>query len=397
VKRFLLALVVFTGAMALALNAQTPDSTRTDSVAVWSKHTTEWYSHTVVETDTVEVPRPLATGVDSLTKGDTTFYAFWSERITKTEDSAKVVVRAPAKTFGKPFGPADLFDVTNPAPFTYNGGESSALPKYLLENIVKARQKRIAFIANLPCGSHSSIDGGRCMSLNANGVWTFDRVKYVALLEAFNTPEVRTAVAQAYREGWLVGINLMDEPWVSGGDDGAGTVVPNSWGPKGTVTKAVADGLCVEAKRIFPEVPVGMSESHRNWDTSNDLKVCDIGIEQFSYRFGDPVAWREAALAKARRGGSQRVFSFNIINGGTQDKTGTWDCPGIIKGSRSPNCGMTEAQIKQVVEALGDLGCGGLMMWKYDATRFARPDWKRAFEYGAALQAQREARPCTRR
>ena len=394
--------------MLFAGVASAQDSTKTkkDSVAVthWDYTVTneKFYTRvevdTVVDVDTVSVPT-VATGVDSTKKGDTTFYAFW--HTGKIVDSTKFNVASSGGTpTAKLFGPMRLYDEGLSYVFTGSSGEASGgNPQFLLDNIAIARRTGKPFIANLPCGSHSSITGGRCMKQNADGVWVYSRENFLAALRAFDRPDVKAAVEAAVRDGLIIGFNLMDEPWVSGGDDGAGTIVPNSWGPPGTVTKAEVDLLCTEAKRIFPVGAMGTSDHLTAWEPSKNRLKCDFGIFQYSHRFGDVTTWRQSTLARAARGGYDVVYSFNILNGGTQDKDdGTWDCrtQGGIKGSRKPNCAFTPTQMVNVTTVLGDAGKGILAFWRFDAL-FARADWKTAFNEMARIQSARQPKPITRR
>jgi hypothetical protein len=398
VKRIIYALAFLAGAFAMPLSGQTPDSVKQGTP------TREFYTKiakpdTVTVTDTVRVaskpdtvwmPSVYPKGVDTVKYGiDSLRLTFWSTG--RINDSTSLVVLPPPPTLGKPFGPSSLFEATSVYPFTYSGGENSASPQWLLDNIALARSKGVSFIANLPCGSHVN-----CLT-DVNGVPTFDRLKWEARLARYNTPEIRAAVDMAYDDGVLQAINVMDEPWVYGGDDGSGNIVSNTWGPKGTMTKVRVDSLCASAKKVFDRVPVGTSDHNTVFDPSHDFKVCDIGISQFSYRYGAPVAWRDTAMAMAKRGSYQRVFSFNVLNGGTQDKDGVWDCSkqGGVKGTRAPNCAMTAVQVIETVTALGDVGCAGLMMWQYDAIKFAL--WSKVINEAAGIQAARPRRPCTAR
>lgn len=362
----------------------------------------ETYARTVVE-DTVSFAPVFTAGggtIDStgLYKAGTTagtYNVIATEAKSGLADTAVVTIVVPPPTtggaLGKPYGPSALMhDTSNNGPFTYDGGASSNKPQWLLDNINEARNRGLGFIANLPCGSHSASNPGYCLKQGSDGVWRFDRALFDAALAQYNTTEVKAAVAQAVKDGVLHGINLMDEPWVSGGGDG------NTWGPAGTMTRARVDSLCTEAKKLFPTAPVGTSNKLA-WDKSHTWKVCDIGIAQFSYRFGSPTAWRDSVLAMSKAGGYSAAFSFNVINGGTQDRDGVWDCKdqGGHKGQRSPNCGMTATQIVTAVKALGDAGCAGLMMWRNDNTKFTTwTDWIQAFKDAAAIQAQRYKKPC---
>jgi hypothetical protein len=48
------------------------------------------------------------------------------------------------------------------------------------------------------------------------------------------------------------------------------------------------------------------------------------------------------ALSIVQRDGMAVIFSFNILDGGVQDKSGTYDCAGTGGlGTNPPNCRMT--------------------------------------------------------
>jgi hypothetical protein len=295
----------------------------------------------------------------------------------------------PPVASGQPFGPISVFDAANPAPFTGDGGESAGKPEWLADKITEARQKKLVIIANLPCGGHNESNLGRCLALK-NGVATFSKARWDSAIGEFNTPAVRTLLAQAVKDSVIAAVNIMDEPWVSGGGDG------NTWGPEGTMTRQRVDSLCRQAKTILgPTVPVGTSDQTK-WQRSTTYKWkwCDVGIAQYSHRFGTVTAWRDSILSVSSAQGYLSVFSFNFINGGTQDRDGPWDCPGGHKGQRSPNCQFTPAQIITVVTALGDKGCGLQTFWRYDAARFALGGYATAFQQAATLQKQRPRKLC---
>jgi hypothetical protein len=172
--------------------------------------------------------------------------------------------------------------------------------------------------------------------------------------------------------------------------------VGNTWGPPGTITRARADSLCGFVKKLLPPgVPVGLSD-HLTWDPGKQLKVCDFTQPQFSNRFGDIARWRDSILARAAKAGHQTQFSFNILNGGTQDRDGTWDCKdqGGRKGQRQPNCQMTPTQVTAAVTQLGAKTCSGLMMWRYDPTRYSSADYLEVIRQGLLLQKSRYLDPC---
>jgi hypothetical protein len=335
----------------------------------------------------VPFKRDVAFGSDTLT-------VYGTATLTITIDSVVKKYTPPPIITGRPYGPSGLLSaMTQPyTPFTADPGASSNKPAYLLDNLSKAKDRKVSMVANLPCGSHSSANPGNCLVKNSSGVWVFSRARFDSAMKTYNTPAVRAAVDSAYRSGTLVFINLMDEPWVKGSGDG------NTWGPLG-LTRAQADSLCTTGRATFgPGVPLGTSDWSQ-WNPTAKTKICDVGLFQFSYRFGQPAMWRDTALTRATQGGYQAAFSFNIINGGTQDKSLPWDCAaeGGIKGQYAPNCQMTPAQTVTSGTALGASGCGVLMMWRYDSTRYAYTGFPAAFTTVAGLQAQRAVTPCKAR
>lgn len=379
------------------LRAQTPDSVRAGTP------TREFYTRVVPAppvVDTVLVPIALRSGADTAVSGDTTRIAFWHEGIARTQDSAKVVVKAPPLVLGKPFGPAALYTAPSTAPFTYAAGES-AEPRWIISKIDKARATNTKVMLSFPCGAHSLANPGNCLAWFGDTL-RFSQFRWDSLIGLYKDPLIQAAVQKGYAEGVIVGLNVMDEPWVYGGNDGSGSFVGNTWGVAGTITKAKADALCASVKAVFPGVPVGLSD-FREWEPTKDLKVCDFGLTQYVTRFGDVTTWREGELARAKRGGYPLVFSFNIVNGGTQDQDAlrktagwVWDCAkeGGAKGSNSPNCQATPTQVVAYVQALGDAGCGGLMMWRSYPERFGTPAYGQAFATALAIQAKRVQRPC---
>ena len=320
--------------------------------------------------------------------GPDTFAVYGQYITTVTVDS--VIQKKPTPppvVLGFPYGPIRLFDASVSAPFNGTGGVSSGSPQSLLDNITEARQRKTPFIANLPCGGHNAVNLGNCLSL-VNGVPTFNQLLFNAALEKYNTPAVRTAVQAAVKDSILIGVNLIDEAWVTGGGDG------NTWGPAGTMTRQRVDSLCRRARSVFgPGVPLGASDQTK-WQRTGKWDACDIGIAQFSYRYGSVTAWRDSILAISSAQGYESVFSTNFINGGTQDRNGPWDCPGSHKGQRAPNCQQTPTQHVAAIDALGEKGCGVVTMWRYDAARFALPGYATAFATAAALQAKRKRKVC---
>jgi hypothetical protein len=330
----------------------------------------------------------VISGTDTLT----VFGTYLTVTTVKVDSVVKKYTPPPVIT-GRPYGPSGLLNTPPPyTPFTADPGASSAKPQYLLDNITKARQRGVKFVAALPCGSHNVNNLGNCLVKLPNGTVTFSRQRFDSALATYNTPAMKAAIDSAYKDGTLITVNLMDEPWVKGGGDG------NTWGPNG-LTRVQADSSCATAKAgAFKNVPVGTSDaSPKIWpNTSGNLKVCDVGIAQFSFRYGDPVKWRDTLIVMSTAAGYQSVFSFNWINGGTQDKGTPWTCAaqGGVKGQGPPNCTMTPAQITQSGTALGSSGCGSLMMWRFDSLRQSNVKFPPAFKSVADLQKQRAVTPC---
>jgi hypothetical protein len=232
-------------------------------------------------------------------------------------------------------------------------------------------------------------DHGNYLSV-IDGQLQFDRNKWNAKMQTFNTAEIRRAVAAGVADGVVVGNSVMDEPHVSGGGDG------NTWGPVGTLTKARVDELCGYVKQIFPTLPVGVVHRHDIFEPSNTYRTCDFLISQYSNRLGSVSTFRDGGLAFARRSGIAIAFSMNILNGGVQDTDGTWDCTGTGgKGTYSPNCRMTPTQVRDYGQALGQSGCA-MFMWRYDDLFMANSNNQSAFKAVADLLARQPRTLCTR-
>ena len=75
----------------------------------------------------------------------------------------------------------------------------------------------------------------------------------------------------------------------------------------------------------------------------------------------------------AQRDHMSIMFGINVLDGGVQDKDGTYSCDGPGqggKGTTRPNCRMTPEQIRDWGLLLGKAGCG-LYMWRADGTFMA--------------------------
>jgi hypothetical protein len=272
---------------------------------------------------------------------------------------------------GIPFGPSGMTGgPTEVAPFTMT--LRGVTPASVVATLREARSAGTRLILNMTGGRHEKYmtDGA------------FDYSKWVAAMDGYKSDAIRDAVAQAVADGTIVGNSVMDEPHVSGGGDG------NTWGPEGTMTKARVDQMCAYVKGIFPTLPTGVAHRHDVFEPTKSYRVCDFIISQYSSRLGSVTQFRDAGLALARRDGHAIVFGMNILNGGTQDKDGVYDCDGTGgMGTYEPNCRMTPTQIREIGLTLGPAGCA-LTMWRYDETFIQKTENQRAFgDIGARLSS----------
>jgi hypothetical protein len=286
---------------------------------------------------------------------------------------------------GIPFGPYGAWDgaatlKTGTAVFT--GGIGSVSASALVSRITEARRRRVELI--------TAMTGGHDPYLT-NGV--FDMAKWKARMDTYNTPAIRQAVAAAVADGTLIGNSVMDEPHVYGLGDG------NTWGPRGTMTKARVDEMCGYVKTIFPTLPVGVVHQHHVFEPNKSYRVCEFIVSQYAHRYGSVTAFRDSALALGRRDGIAIAFSMNILNGGIQaPRDGLWNCPLTTTGGRGtyePNCRMTAAQIREYGLVLGPAGCA-MMMWRYDDAFMANSANQLAFADIAKHLATQPGRPCRR-
>jgi len=295
-----------------------------------------------------------------------------------------VLVSSPGVTagIGIPFGPAQLLNQsTGGTPFSLTIVGTSA--SSIVTTLSQARQQKLRLVLNMTGGAHELY--------LTDGV--FDRAKWTSKMNTYNTSEIRQAVAAAVADGTIVGESVMDEPNVYGLGDG------NTWGPKGTMTKARVDSLCGDVKAMFPTMPVGVVHAHQAFEPTKSYRVCEFLVDAYSYRFGDITTWRDDALAMGRRDGHAILFSMNILNGGIQAaRDGLWNCPLTTTGGRGtydPNCRMTPEQIREFGLTLGPAGCG-MLMWRYNSDFVLDPKNQLAFQAIASHLATLPAKACRR-
>jgi len=289
-------------------------------------------------------------------------------------------------TLGVPYGPYHLMNsyttyAWGPAPFTASLNGNTG-PGGVIKQIDAARRARQKLMLSLT-------DGYREHYLT-NG--KFDIAKWKTRMYAYNTPEIRAAVARGISDGTILGNQVINEPNVSG------------WG--GNINKAVVDQLCTHVKKIFPTLPAGPVVVHW-WRPTERYRVCDFIIDQYGWSqgsmgpgtpggSGNVLLWRQAALTQAAKEGISIAFSMNLLGGGTR----IYGCPVPETGGRytptdMKNCRMTADQVRQWGRALGPYGCA-MFMWKYEAAFWSKSANIQAFRDVAATLATKPRRSCRR-
>jgi hypothetical protein len=259
--------------------------------------------------------------------------------------------------------------------------------------IDNARRRGVRVMLTMTGGAHSPQNPGEYLTV-IDGVLQFDRAKWSRKQATFNTPEIRAAIASGVSDGTIVGASVMDEPYVIGNANGGG----NTWGPRGTMTKARVDSLCAEVKSYFPTLSVGVVHQHEQFEPTRSYRVCEFIVDQYDHRRGPIESWRDAGLAMAQRDGHAVLFALNVLDGGVQDRDGTYDCAGpgqAGRGTFAPNCRMPADSVRRWGQLLGPVGCG-LFLWRYDTFYMANAENQRAFSDIAAVMAAAPGRSCRR-
>jgi hypothetical protein len=303
-----------------------------------------------------------------------------------TADTAAVALADPlAPAFasvsysGLPYGPIGLWSSNTsvswgPAPFT--GTQNYTDPNGIVTQINSARSKRQRLIL--------AMTGGPSTRYTTNG--KFDMAKWKNRMNSYKTATIRNAVAAAVADGTIIGNQLIDEPETP------------RWG--GNVSKSTIDQMATYAKDIFPTLPMGINlgPPGYKWRTGERFRVLDYVIYQYNHYItsGNISAWRESVLDRARADGVTPAFSLNLLNGGVQDRRGSWDCQGTGgKGTRFPNCRMTASQVRDWGRAIGVAGCA-MQMWRYDGAFMSKSANQDAFRDVASLLASKSRRSCKR-
>jgi hypothetical protein len=298
-------------------------------------------------------------------------------------DTSSITITAPlgsGTSMGIPFGPFEGYSVTTIKPLTssFSLSTDAVNADIIIDRINNARANRWRLLIAMTSGKHSNY--------MTDGV--FDMAKWIAKMNTFNTPAIKTAIAAAVADGTVVGNEVMDEPNVTGAGDG------NTWGPAGTMTKARIDSMAAYVKRMFPTLPVGVTHKHMTFEPTKSYKVIDFLVDQYDAINGDVIQFRDAGLAMGRRDGYAVFFSINLLDGGSVIP----NCPVPETGgfgTYGNRCRVTAAQLEQWGLILGAAGCG-LTMWKYDTAFMGSTANQLAFKNIAALLGTLPSKSCRR-
>lgn len=286
----------------------------------------------------------------------------------------------PVTYTGLPYGPSALWRTTDlkwgPQPFTGSQNYINADSIVQLINAARAMGHRLIL----------AMTGGVAEDYTTNG--QFDMTKWTNKMDTYNTDTIRDAVAAAVSDGTVIGNQMIDEPETK------------RWGT--VLTKAMIDQMAAYVKAIFPTLPVGLNHGPPgyHWRASERFTKVDYVLYQYNhyYTSGDIVVWRDAVLAQAKLDGVTPALSLNILNGGAQDRDGTYDCTGPGQGglgTRYPNCTMTADQVRTWGKALVPYACF-MMMWEYNAPYFSKSANQLAFKDVATLAASKPKPSCKR-
>jgi len=279
---------------------------------------------------------------------------------------------------GLPYGPTSLWKTLTtfemgPEPFTLSQELVTAGSVIARINNARSRRQRLVL----------AMTGGSANDYKTNG--RFDLSKWKRRMNSFKTSAIRNAVAAGVSDGTVLGNVMMDEPETP------------KWG--GNISKGLLDDMAAYAKGIFPTLPMGVNigpPAYR-WRASERFHKVDWVRYQYSWwvTSGNVGAWRSVVLDQARKDGVTPAFSMNLLNGGTKDKRGSWNCPQSGRGTYRPNCRMAPDQVREYGRAIGPSGCF-MLMWRYDDAFMSRSGNRDAFRSVASLLASKSRRSCRR-
>ncbi len=286
-----------------------------------------------------------------------------AQRVDTVRQTVRDTVRIPAPASFVPFafGPYDMYRGTGSAE-GFSAGHTYADPRGLMALLARLRANdQRAFLA-LTGGSHDQyITGGK-----------FDLTKWKAGTARYATPVLKAALEAGVADGTILGYNMLDEP-------------PHpTWG--GALTKATVDSMAAYCKALFPFLQCGVAVDYR-WRPAERYKVVDFVIAQTWMERGTAAAFRDSAVAMARREGVALVLSMNLF--------GARPTPGCEP--RHNQCLMRPAEVREWGRAfVSEPYACALTMWRYDSTMWSRPEYQTQFQDIASIARQRAAKECRR-
>jgi hypothetical protein len=314
-----------------------------------------------------------------------TFRVIAREPTTGEADTSAITVSVvssppPSSTgMGVPYGPFALWSSSTsvkwgPVPFTGSIGAST--PSGIVTQINTARQMGQKLVLFMTGGAH--------LNYITNGA--FDMGKWKARMDQYNTSTIRNAVAQAVSDGTVVGNAMIDEP------------EHPSWG--GVLTKPMLDEMAAYGHQYFPTLPMGVNHGPGGykWRGTESYKVVDYVLNQYAWRIGSISTWTGNVETLAKRDGYAVGYSINILDGGVQDRDGTWDCVDegqAGKGTYNSNCRTPADSLQRWGRTLVGHGCV-LLMWTYDDAYMSRSDDQAAFKSVADSAARVPRKTCVR-
>ncbi len=283
-------------------------------------------------------------------------------RIDTIRDTVRLITQVRDSTFVPfAFGPGGMFDGPGSAE-GFTAGKSYADPQRLVRLLGRLRaNKQGAFLA-LTGGAHTlyMTDG------------KFDFAKWKAGTARYNTPILKAALEAGVGDGTILGYNMMDEP-------------PHpSWG--GGLTKPIVDSMAAYCKALFPFMPCGVTVDYR-WRPAERYRLVDFIIAQTWMETQSATAFRDSAVAAARRNGVALVLSMNLFGAAR-----TEGCE-----PRGKQCLMRPAEVREWGRTfVSEPYACGLTMWHYEAPMWARAEYQAQFRDIASIARQRVAKPCRR-
>ena len=281
--------------------------------------------------------------------------------VTTRVDTVRDTLRVPAQFRSFAFGPQGMYQGPGSAD-GFTAGQSYADPRGLLALLARLRANgQSAFLA-LTGGHHAQyITAGR-----------FDFEKWKAGTARYTTPVLKTALQEAVADGTVLGYVMLDEPQHA------------SWG--GALTKATVDSMAAYCREVLPFLPCGVAVNHR-WRAHERYRVLDFIMAQTWMETGTAAAFRDSAVATARREGVALVLAINLF--------GAAQTPGCEPRGRQ--CLMRPAEVREWGRAFvtEPYACA-LTMWRYEAGMWGRPEYQAEFRDIASIAKQRVAKECRR-